>query len=159
MEAIAQGDRDNPRAVSIFGLIDYVSRRVPDISCEMTPPGPSRKACYRQVPKASMESFTASFPLLPRYAAADPGPQAPEADTTGRTPVPSGALGIAAPGQPTHFLKQLTDLRDAPRGRVLRTLPPNYAVAKVRAEGGFVLIARDGKTIGYVPEEVLTALE
>lgn len=154
LEAIARGDGDDNRPqLSVFGLIDHVTRRVPEISCEMTPPGAGRQSCYRQVPKASLNDLNNSFPLLPRYAAADPDPRAHVA-TTG-----AGAIGMPAPVERTHFLKTPMNLLDAPGGEILRPLPARFGVGKIRVENGFALVARDGKTIGYVPDDGLEELQ
>ncbi len=151
LEALALADRDGDGQISLTELIDYVGNRVPQISCELTRPEPgSGGECYRQVPQAAFSG--SPFPLAPRYAAANPDLQvAPEAGTDG--------LGRPAPARPTHVVIQPADLFDAVGGKVLRQLPVGLQVTQVKAEGGLVLIARDGKTIGYVREASLLRLQ
>jgi hypothetical protein len=150
----ARKDGDRNDEIDITELYNYVGVRVPEISCEMTPPRPGRDKCYKQVPQASLASKGSSFPLLPRFAAADPNMLLVRRDAS-----PVSPIGQPASREKTHVVTTETDLLDAPGGKVLRRLAVRYAVLKVSVENGFALIARDGMMIGYVEERKLAELE
>jgi hypothetical protein len=154
LEAMALADRDRNDEIDITELYNYVGWRVPEMSCEMTPPRPGRDKCYRQYPQASLASKGSSFPLLPRHAAANPSLVLARGDAG-----PVSPIGQPAPRERTHFIKQETDLLDEPGGKLLRRLRPNFGVNKVSAKAGFALIARDGRIIGYVEDGKLAELE
>ena len=44
------------------------------------------------------------------------------------------------------------------KGAIVQQLPPFSAVTRVKTEQGWVLIARDGKALGYVAEGKLQPL-
>jgi hypothetical protein len=155
LEAIARADHDQDDQIALTELIAYVGNRVPEISCELTKPEPgSEGTCYQQVPQASFTGSSSLFPISPRYDAADPDPSA-EQETALST---SGGIAESVPNKPTHFVAQPVKLLDA-EGQVLRQLPYGFWVTKVKTENDLMLIARDGKIIGYVEEGKLAELK
>jgi WD40 repeat protein len=150
LEAIAKADPNQDNQIGLTELLEYVGDRVPEISCELTQPEPGSKGtCYRQVPQASFDGSL--FPISPRFEAANPDYEAIAATAS--------EIGQPAPDKLTHVVIQPVDLLEAIGGKVLRQLPTGYRVTEVRLENGFVLIARDGNTIGYVEESKLAELK
>jgi hypothetical protein len=112
-------------------LIQHVSPLVPEIS---------KRLGALQVPRSS--GSYVNFPLVRQV----PG-LAPKA--------PDGAP-VIIPSKTTHYTKELLQVfKEAGGGAIAKELPPNFGVTVVRSENGWVLIARDGKAIGYVAEGVV----
>ena len=66
-----------------------------------------------------------------------------------------------APAKPTHVVITPTAVRKAasPGSAVVLQLPPGAVVALVQSSEGWALIARDGKTLGYVAESALAKMQ
>jgi WD40 repeat protein len=131
LDALARGDKGGDGLVDVTELIQHVSPLVPEIS---------KRLGALQVPRSS--GSYVNFPLVRQV----PG-LAPKA--------PDGAP-VIIPSKTTHYTKELLQVfKEAGGGAIAKELPPNFGVTVVRSENGWVLIARDGKAIGYVAEGVV----
>jgi hypothetical protein len=134
LDALARGDRDGDGFVSVTELIQHVDALVPEITFKTWG--------RRQVPRSLFQGT--NFALAKQVL--------------GVAPAPGDA--IIVPTKATHVSIELLEIfKDAGgKGGVVRQLPPFSAVTLVRTEQGWVLIARDGKVLGYVAEGKLQKL-
>jgi WD40 repeat protein len=134
LDALARGDLNGNGLVELAELIQHVDGLVPAIT--------EKRWGARQFPQ--MDAYGANFPLARQVPAL-----APAQDDA-----------IIIPVKPTHVsTEQLAIFKDAGgAGAVLEQLPPFTTVTLVRSDGGWVLVARDGKVLGYVAEAKLHRL-
>ena len=63
------------------------------------------------------------------------------------------------PRKPTHVVIQPAEVFAGTEGKtVVRKLNPGTTVTLVKTDKGFVLIAKDGKLLGYVAQAALAAM-
>ena len=69
--------------------------------------------------------------------------------------------GAAVPKEPTHVLirAELVREKPAPDAQGSRTLAPGIQVRAVEFVGAWVIVARDGQRIGYVPTDALARMQ
>ena len=128
----AQLDPDG--LIDVFDLASYVDRRVPEISYDAFK--------MRQVPQTRIVG--SNFPIAHRVA----------------------MLSVTGPGalipiRPTHVVIALTVVRQtaSETAPVVVQLTPGTQVRLVQTTEGWVLIARDGKALGYVDAKALATMQ
>jgi WD40 repeat protein len=133
IDALARGDLNANGLVELAELIQHVDGLVPAIT--------EKRWGARQYPQ--MDAYGANFPLARQVAAL-----APAADEA-----------VIIPIKPTHVNTELLQIfKDPGSGTVVQQLPPFTTVTLVKSERGWVLIARDGKALGYAAEGKLHKL-
>lgn len=137
LEGLAHADLNQNGLIELTELAGYVDHRVPEISYE--------RFGERQIPRK--RDIGSDYALGRRVPDAVPRPDAD---------------AVAISGRPTHVVIQPAELFGAASeaGDVLQRLAPGTVVTILRSdEGGFVLIAREGKRIGYARAEKLAPLQ
>ena len=134
LDALARGDTSSNGLIELAELIQHVDGLVPAIT--------EKRWGARQFPQ--MDAYGANFSLARQVAAL-----APAQDDA-----------IIIPIKPTHVSTELLQIFKAAGGSggIIQQLPPFTTVTAVRSERGWVLIARDGRALGYVAEGKLHKL-
>ncbi|WP_454620442.1 WD40 domain-containing protein [Bradyrhizobium cenepequi] len=129
-------DANADGVVDVTELATYVDRRLPDLTYEAFK--------LRQVPQMSIVG--SNFPLASRATVLPAG--APE-------PI------VSVPTKSTHVVISPTDFYEGATGsgKTLGQLPSGAAVSVVQTEQDWVLVARDGKAIGYVAQDRLLRIQ
>ena len=132
-------DANGDGVIDVTELATYVDRRLPDLTYDVFK--------MRQVPQMSIVG--SNFPLASRVALLP-------AEGTIPDPTASGN-----PAKPTHFVVAPADFYEgaAGNGDRLGQLPAGTAVSLIKTEQGWVLVAREGKAIGYVAEHRLVRIQ
>jgi hypothetical protein len=112
-------------------LIQHVDGLVPAIT--------EKRWGAKQFPQ--MDAYGSNFPLVRQVAAL--------------APTPDDAIII--PVKPTHVSTELLQIfkEAGGAGGIVQQLPPFTTVTLVKSDGRWVLIARDGKALGYAAEAKL----
>jgi WD40 repeat protein len=130
LDALEHADTDRDGLIEVTALASFVDAEVPEISLQAFN--------FRQVPQ--MKLVGSNFPLV--------RPTAVLAATGGAEP--------AIPRKPTHVVIHPADVFAEPQaGAALQKLATGTLVTLVRTEQGWGLVARDGKTLGYVEASAL----
>ena len=139
LDAIDRADVNKNGLIEVSELADYIDQMVPDYSYEAFK--------LRQVPQRSIVGN--NFPIVSRVSLL--------AEAVNAAAVPAAA----SPAKPTHVVIAPADVHQsaASTGAVITQLPAGTQVAIVRREGGWIIVARDGKQLGYVEEKALLALQ
>ena len=134
LDALAHADTNNNGLVELTELIQHVDGLVPAIT--------EKRWGARQFPQ--MDAYGSNFPLARQVAALAPA----EDDA------------ITIPSKPTHVsTERLRVFKEAGgSGGIVQQLPPFTTVTLVKSDRGWVLIARDGKALGYAAETKLHKL-
>jgi WD40 repeat protein len=121
--------------IEVTGLISYVDDRVPDISYQVFH--------QHQIPQNKM--------LGSNFAIARPT----------ATLLETAPAATAAPTTPTHVVVVPADVfeRFGGQGTKLLQLPAGTLLSLVKTEQGWMLVARDGKSIGYVAADRLLRIQ
>jgi hypothetical protein len=121
--------------VRVTALADHIGRRVPEISQK------SFGIYQNPTRKLSGNDFPIGIRQLILTAALGAGP--------------------AIPKEPTHVVVRAELLREKPATDApgSRTLPPGTQVRAVEFVGAWVIVARDGQKLGYVPVEALARMQ
>jgi WD40 repeat protein/uncharacterized caspase-like protein len=127
LDALARGDLNSNGLVELAELIQYVDGLVPAIT--------EKRWGAKQFPQ--MDAYGSNFALARQVAAL-----APAQDDA-----------IIIPIKPTHVNTEALRIFKTAGGAGghVRELPPFTTVTLVKSEQGWVLIAREGKVLGYVP--------
>ena len=134
LAGLGAADNNGDGFVDITELAGYIDQKVPELSYEAFK--------QRQIPQ--MKIVGSSFPLANRVALLS--------DSTGAAPV--------VPAKPTHVVISAQDVSEgAGKGSVVLKLAPGTLVTLVKTEEGWVLVARDGKTLGYVARSGLIPVQ
>lgn len=136
LEALGGADANANGKIEVTELASFIDQKVPEISYEAFK--------QRQVPQ--MKIVGSNFAVSDKLAVL------PMAGEAGAEPPPS---------KPTHVVLAPTDVfaEANAAGAATSELVPGTAVALVRSEQGWVLIAKDGKPLGYVPEASLAPIQ
>jgi WD40 repeat protein len=128
LDALARGDVNSNGLVELAELIQHVDGLVPAIT--------EKRWGARQYPQ--MDAYGANFPVARQVAAL----------------APAQDQAIIIPIKPTHVSTEPLQIFKQPggAGAVVQQLPPFTTVTLVKSERGWVLIARDGKALGYAAE-------
>lgn len=143
MDAIERGPANASGLVEVTGLISYVDTKVPELSYQAFK--------LRQFPQAKFNG--SNFPLVRRTAVLGNLPPAPSASAT----QPQANI----PTKPTHVVIAPAAVRQtgASNAPAIVQLPAGSQVAIIQRQGPWILVARDGKQIGYVEEKALATLQ
>ncbi|HKU07811.1 MAG TPA: caspase family protein, partial [Bradyrhizobium sp.] len=134
-------DANADGVVDVTELATYVDRRLPDLTYDAFK--------LRQVPQMSIVG--SNFPLASKVSLLP---------ADGASPAAS-APAAAIPTKPTHVVIAPADVFEqlAGKGGKLEQLSPGTLVSLVKTEQGWVLVARDGKQVGYVAEDRLMRVQ
>jgi WD40 repeat protein len=134
LDALARGDRNNNGFIEVTELIQHVCDIVPEITFKTWQ--------TRQIPQSQFQgtNFTVAKQLL------------------SLAPAPGEPMIISA--TPTHVNVELLQVfkEVGGHGTIITKLPPFTTVTLVKSEQGWVLIAKDGKALGYVADGSLRKL-
>jgi uncharacterized caspase-like protein len=139
LDGLNAADSNGNGLIEVTELAGYIDQKVPDLSFEAFK--------LRQVPQ--MKIVGSNFPLTGKFAALSDAP----AQTS-----PAAA---AIPTRPTHVVITTATVRQtaAANGAAVTELPAGSQVTLVQTEGQWVIVARDGKRVGYVEEKSLLRLQ
>jgi WD40 repeat protein len=134
LDSLARGDTNDNGLIELAELIQHVDGLVPAIT--------EKQWGARQFPQ--MDAYGANFPLVRQVPAL--------------APTPDDAVVI--PVKPTHVNTEVVQVfkEAGGNGGVVEQLPAFSTVALVKSDHGWVLVARDGKAVGYVAEAKLHKL-
>jgi hypothetical protein len=137
LRAIGEADTDRDGTIAVTELIAYLDRVVPELS--------DRAFKARQVPQTKFVG--SNFPLLARTAvlSEDNGAQ---------------AFSESIPEKPTHVVIAPAEVfAEAGARGLAQTLDPGTLVSVIRTEQGWVLVARDGRKLGYVAVTAIAKMQ
>lgn len=134
LDALAHADLNSNGLVELAELIQHVDGLVPAIT--------EKRWGAKQFPQ--MDAYGSNFPLARQVAAL--------------APAQDDAVIISV--KPTHVNTEPLEIfeKTGGAGSLMQQLPPFTTVTLVRSESGWVLIARDGKLLGYAAEAKLHKL-
>ena len=134
LDALARGDTNSNGLIELAELIQHVDGLVPAIT--------EKRWGAKQFPQ--MDAYGSNFALARQVAAL----------------APAKGEDIVIPIKPTHVNTELLAIfkEAGGKGAVVQQLPPLTSVTLVKSEKGWVLIAKDGKLLGYVAEAKLHKL-
>jgi WD40 repeat protein len=134
LAGLGAADSNGDGFVDITELAGYVDQKVPELSFEAFK--------LRQIPQ--MKIVGSNFAVANRVALLSDNAIAPVVIST----------------KPTHVLIAAQDVSEgAGKGAYVQKLPPGTLVTLVKAEEGWVLIAKDGKALGYVAQSGLIPVQ
>jgi WD40 repeat protein len=146
MEGLARADQNNPKEITLLGLMTYVDHRVPEISREMKACEIKRADDYCQRPTFELGKY--NYPLVPRY------PDILDILAA------SGAVVLSK--IPTHIVlppgAELFAQAARGAGRE-RQLDEGESVTLVTTKEGWAQVAQGGKIIGFVQQDRLLKLK
>jgi hypothetical protein len=134
LDALARGDTNGNGLIELAELIQHVDGLVPALT--------EKHWGAKQFPQ--MDAYGSNFSLVRQVASL----------------APSKGDDFAIPIKPTHVNSELLAIFGDPggKGAVVHRLPAFTTVTLIRSENGWVLIAKDGKALGYVAEAKLHKL-
>ncbi|MGI9382241.1 MAG: caspase family protein [Methyloligellaceae bacterium] len=135
LDALARSDGNGNDLIELTELAGHVDATVPEISY--------KSFGFRQVPQ--MRLVGSNFPLAKRTVV-----------LTETEPAPA----TTNPIKPTHVVIQHSEVFSSParEGASISRLQPGTGVTLLVTERGWVLVARDGKKLGYVEKSRLVPL-
>jgi uncharacterized caspase-like protein len=135
LDALGRGDLNSNGLVELAELIQHVDGLVPAIT--------EKRWGARQFPQ--MDAYGANFPLARQVPAL----------------APAQDEAVIIPIKPTHVSAEPLEIfkEAGGSGTAVGELLPFRTVTLVKGEGGWALIARDGKLLGYVAEAKLKKLD
>jgi len=136
LEALGQAHADAGGLAGVSALADYLDAKVPELSNAVFK--------MRQVPQRNMVG--SAFPLVRKTVV---------------LPAASEEPATITPAKPTHVVIASARVRRAPKtdAVVIMELTPGTQVQLVETAEGWVLVARDGKKLGYVEAKDLARLQ
>jgi len=134
LEALGEAASEKGNEVRVTALADYIGVRVPEIS----------KSTFGVLQNPTRKRAGSDFPIGIR-----------------RSVLAIVADGPAIAKDPTHVLIREELLREEPAGdaRSSRALAAGTRVRAVEYVGTWVIIARDGQKLGYVPADALARMQ
>jgi hypothetical protein len=138
--------------IEVSELADYIDLKVPDFSFEAFK--------LRQIPQKSIVGNNfASANRTDILATANGTSSAPSVKS-------NVSAGTAIPNKPTHIVVTSNPIdvfetiaADGKKGALSQQLTMGTPVVVMKSAGGWDLIAKDGKTLGYVAHAGLAALQ
>jgi WD40 repeat protein len=138
LAGLGSADTNGDGVIDVTELAQYVDSRLPELTYDAFK--------LRQVPQMSIVG--SNFPLASKVSL---------------LPVDTLAIPSTAniPTKPTHVVIAPATVRQAaaPTGAVVTELPAGTQVAVVKTEGGWTIVARDGKQLGFVDDKQLAKLQ
>ena len=136
LDGLGAADTNGDGTIEVTELASFVDQKVPELSFEAFK--------QRQVPQ--MKIVGSNFALSNKIAV---------------LPAEDQAVGEGVPSKPSHVVIAPADVfaTAGGKGTVVANLAPGNAVAVVKAEQGWVLVAKEGKLLGYVAQEDLAPLQ
>jgi WD40 repeat protein len=135
LDAFGRADGNGNGLVDVTELAAFVDAQVPEISF----------AAFRQRQFPQMKIVGSNFPVAPTAVHLPAG----------------GEAAAPIPTRPTHVVITPADVyaRAGAPGDATTRLVPGTLVTLVRSEQGWVLVAKDGKPLGYVAQNALVAAQ
>jgi uncharacterized caspase-like protein len=136
LSALGEADKDGDGVVDVLELADYVDKQVPALTYDTWK--------MRQVPQ--MKIVGSNFPLVSK---------------TALLPAVSEGPSAVIPAKPTHVVIAPAQVRQSASDTapVVIQLTAGTQVRLIENAGGWVLVARDGKKLGYVEAKAIVALQ
>jgi Caspase domain/Bacterial Ig domain/Bacterial SH3 domain len=136
LSALGEADKDGDGVVDVLELADYVDKQVPALTYDTWK--------MRQVPQ--MKIVGSNFPLVSK---------------TALLPAVSDGPSATIPAKPTHVVIAPAQVRQSASDTapVLIQLTAGTQVRLMESAGGWVLVARDGKKLGYVDAKAIVSLQ
>lgn len=156
LDAFEHADVNNDGLIEMSELADYIDQKVPDYSFEAFK--------LRQIPQRSIVGN--NFPLANKVDVLPDQPGAPRTvPAVVGADMKAGVVANASPGgtlaRPTHVViapaEVYSDFADT--SVKVEALVPGTMVTLVKTEQGWVLVAREGKVIGYVADSKLARVQ
>jgi WD40 repeat protein/uncharacterized caspase-like protein len=137
LEGLSGADGNSSGDIDVLEMISYLDRTVPVLSNEAFK--------RRQIPQAK---FSGSNFVFTRQSSLRPQDNAKSEALTGR------------PASSTHVVLSSSDARAEPDGgETLARLQAGMTVSVLRSERGWVLVAKDGKQIGFIPQDAIAQMQ
>jgi hypothetical protein len=134
LDALARGDRNNDGLIQVTELIEHVDDLVPEITFKTWQ--------TRQIPRSQFQGT--NFAVAKQLPSLAPAPGEPTIISTTSTHVNVELLEV---------FKEVGG-----HGAIITELPPFTTVTVVKSEQGWVLVAKEGKALGYVADGTLKKL-
>jgi WD40 repeat protein/uncharacterized caspase-like protein len=136
LDGFGSADRNGNGLIEVNELVDYVEEKVPDLSYAAFK--------LRQVPTKNLQGN--NFPLARKVAV---------------LPATGEATADVIPAKPTHVVIAPVVVRQSANDKAPQVieLRPGTQVRLIETAGGWVLIARDGKRLGFVEHNALVDLQ
>lgn len=136
ISGLAEADLNGDGVVDVLELAQYIDRKVPELT---------ESAWHlRQVPQIKIVG--SNFPLAMKTALISGGKVIPV---------------VTVPNNPTHVVIAPVSVRRTASGTaaLVVNLAPGTQVRLIGTAGGWVLIAREGKKLGYVEAKALAMMQ
>jgi len=139
LDALGQADVNRNGLIEVSELADYIDEKVPDYSFEAFK--------LRQIPQRSIVGN--NFALTNK------------AEVLGSLPAAAATNAAPIPTKPTHVVLVPVDVKDdaSDSATSVTQLPPGTQIHLIESVNGWVLIARDGRKLGYVQESAVAGLQ
>ncbi|MEH2567736.1 hypothetical protein V1289_007363 [Bradyrhizobium sp. AZCC 2289] len=150
LDALDHADVNKNGLIEVSELADYIDQKVPDFSFEAFK--------LRQIPQRNIVGN--NFALTNKIAIlTGTGTFPAKATTASAGGAPSSDVVI--PAKPTHVAITPVDVfeRLAGQGAKLQQLPAGTLLSLIKIEQGWMLVAKDGKSVGYVAEDRLMRVQ
>lgn len=144
MEALEKAQTNSRGQIEVTGLISYIDERVPEVSF----------AAFhqRQIPQNKM--------LGSNFAIAKPTAMLLGTGSGNTAPVVNSALADPVPMKPTHVVITSAEVFEAAgKGTKSSALPPGTLLSLIKSENGWILVAKDGKALGYISESQVARVQ
>ncbi len=155
LDALDHADVNNNGLIEVSELADYIDRKVPDISFEAFK--------LRQIPQRSIVGNNFSLTNKATILTEGNEPRAADKIVKANASVqPNGQIAeTPIPNKPTHVVISPADVfeRLAGQGAKLERLSTGTLLSLVQTKQGWMLVARDGKSLGYVAEDHLMRVQ
>jgi uncharacterized caspase-like protein len=137
LDALDHADVNHDGLIEVSELADYIDRKVPDYSYEAFK--------LRQIPQRSIVGNN--------FALANQVDVLPAASAS--------ADAAPLPAKPTHVVVAPVDVKASAADTAVTVthLTPGTQVRLIQTAGGWVLVARDGKQLGYVQSNAIAGLQ
>lgn len=143
LDALDHTDVNNNGLIEVSGLADYIDQKVPDYAFEASE--------LRQIPQRSVVGN--NFPPTNKLAVltASTGP------TVASIAVPPTIAAV--PTKPISSTPADVFNRTNDTGTSIQRLPVGTLVTVVRTDGAWTLVAKEGKSVGYVAQTALAPIQ
>lgn len=136
LSALGEADNNGDGVIDVLEIADYVDKRVPVLTYDTWK--------VRQVPQ--MKIVGSNFPLVSK---------------TALLPAVSDGPIAVIPAKPTHVVIAPAQVRQtaSETAPLIIQLTAGTQVRLIKSAGSWVLVARDGKRLGYVEAKAIAALQ